>query len=647
MLNYQNMTYTRRLDSTLNDLKKEFSTVCGKRDFERKLLALKESEGFSDYGSKLRSLTNLFDMRGIPYELGRDYKYYENIVKSSELPDSIDVENRILYSLYRAFKRFPNPEAYMRRLVDRLSLEKDGWGTDSLRLRILKRFIKYAGCFKYTVETIDETGKVKKTTEVIYGGEGYIKKYIKNVLGKSSKTVDDILESIDDGVFEVLKTASREQLRARGTYGLLNMADELANGEFKTGGATKRALYMFAMAYGMTYFSGDTNNGEILDSRTDLETNLFRDYYTNNLMRFLTSAYEGSLSAFELDPSGQGINYKNYAEMVYLYYISKSMEPCEKIKCSNEMIKRLIEREKSGVPKIKSSKNEENTVYFRGLFKIDKTDGVFVEDALRLTEEKFEDFIYNNYDIENEENEGPLMINTDQQTAYKEYLGILSRLIAELKKQDGIFVADDFSLADLSEHDRKLEMDKWLGACNYGLWFADTNAYKDDDTLYTKNNAETMYERVCSVGEKWPGVYDDFEKPDEESFKKFLAVLKAANDFIGYQQSAQEKAKALCVTSPEKVTRTSIITAFYYYYNAVQDSEEDKKSEEGEEPEDSKESNEYKKSADRNSDSFEKLFESFRGDIDKILESAHYQKFSGKNLFDILIAFSAYAITAL
>ena len=51
--------------------------------------------------------------------------------------------------------------------------------------------------------------------------------------------------------------------------------------------------------------------------------------------------YEGKLNAVESDPSGQGINYKNFAEMIYIYFISKNYEPYEKIRRSDEMIRRL------------------------------------------------------------------------------------------------------------------------------------------------------------------------------------------------------------------------------------------------------------------------------------------------------------------
>ena len=120
-------------------------------------------------------------------------------------------------------------------------------------------------------------------------------------------------------------------------------------------------------------------------SKTDIKTNLFRDYYANNLMRFISEMYRGKLCEFELDPSGQGINYKNFAEMIYLYYISKDCSPQDKIRLSSKMIERVRQsRFKQG--KIDTEKAG-GTAFYRNLFS---------EDILSLPESKFEAFLCEN-----------------------------------------------------------------------------------------------------------------------------------------------------------------------------------------------------------------------------------------------------------
>lgn len=49
----------------------------------------------------------------------------------------------MLLALFAVYKEYPLPEDYMKRIVDRLCGAEDGWENDTLRLRILKQFIKY------------------------------------------------------------------------------------------------------------------------------------------------------------------------------------------------------------------------------------------------------------------------------------------------------------------------------------------------------------------------------------------------------------------------------------------------------------------------------------------------------------------------
>ena len=114
-----------------------------------------------------------------------------------------------------------------------------------------------------------------------------------------------------------------------------------------------------------------------------------------------------------------------------------------------------------------------------------------------------------------------------------------------------------------------------------------------------------------------------------------MELLFGINSFMGYtvdedvslQNEEQEwterskmKTKALYVPSANSVTRTSMIVAYYYYYNALHEDDGIDK---------------WK--------SFEEVFNNFKKDIDSKLEAAYYQPLSGKNIFDVLVVFSSYA----
>lgn len=347
----------------------------------------------------------------------------------------------------------------------------------------------------------------------------------------------------------------------------------------------------------MTYFSGKVDSGEILDYRTDIEINLFRDYYSNNLMRFISDSYRGRLCEYELDPSGQGINYKNFAEMIYVYFISQDIEPVEKIRLSSEMIKRVQSRQfKSGSAVLKS---ERNTVYYKGLVFGNTPDSLFCEDVLKLPAEEFEDFICEYYDCDTyagtyETKNGPvdskiseMQLQTEQNAAYGEYQRIINNL-----------------------H----ELDVPLDRCNYGLWFTDVAAFK-------KLGCNNIKDRLKNINDK--------------DFALFVELLQGVNDFVGYtveeetsdltaeqewKEPAKTKTKALFVSSANEVTRTSIIVAFYYYYNALHEND-----------------------GNAQWKNFEELFKDFKREVDVYLLNANYQALSGKNIIDVLVTFSSYA----
>ena len=494
-------TITRRLDNSLNTLQNEFGELICDRDFKRSLQALKQASR-SERPTRLRNLYLQFDKCKIEYERGRDNNYYEHLISnSSNIPSPEQLEERMLLALYDRFEDYPTPEEYMKRMVDRLCEKEDGWQEDTLRLRILKQFIKYGNY-------LEDAG---------FRGRAAIQKYVGRRTNKKVQE-NDVLTDLDDGVFDVLGGASKAQRRPNGTYGLLKAADDLASGKFRMGGATKRLLYLFAMVFDMTYYTG--SEIERFNYATDIETNLFRKYYTNNLMRFITDSYSGNLSEFENDPSGQGINYKNFAEMVYLYYISKPLEPQKKIKASADMINEIVIRSQKREDINKS--DDDDTFAYRYLFS---------EDILNLPEEKFRRYLILNYRCLPEEGMDsvvPIHFQTGQSSAFRIYQSLKTELVGLLHKK-GITIED----------------------CNYGLWFTDASYLrrKGLDRLITD----------------YPGI-------DHSKFAKLIELLLAVNSFVG-SSSNRSQPKALHVTSCENVTRTSLLVVYYYLYNLKHESD--------------------------------------------------------------------------
>lgn len=105
-----------------------------------------------------------------------------------------------------------------------------------------------------------------------------------------------------------------------------------------------------------------------------------------------------------------------------------------------------------------------------------------------------------------------------------------------------------------------------------------------------------------------------------------MELLLGVNGFL--------QTKAFSVSSAKEMTRTALLTAYYYGYNAL-----------------------HEKGRKNSRNSFREVFQEFRdgsavpGEEDGVLEqgadrqllAAGYQPLSGKNIFDVLLVFSAYA----
>lgn len=550
MVDVEKRSITRKMEEVLNGLDKKFQGMCNKSDFKRKLDALSAAGSQSNRHSILASLFAMFEVYGIPYEKDRENAYYEKLVQEAEIPTFLEMEDKIMYALYSEYANYPGPEQYMLRIVNKMSHKEDNWDSDTLRVRILKQFIKYGNYL----------------ADAGFGGKKVIQDYVREKIGKIPAE-KEIADAVDDMIFGVLENAQKAQKKPEGKYGLLKLADDLAGGKFRVGGATKRGLYLFAMVFDMTYYAGP--GGVEINADSDIERNLFRDYYTNNLMRFISDAYCGKLCEFETDPSGQGINYKNFAEMIYLYFISSDYKPDEKIKLASEMIERV---QKSQYGKERREEAEEGqTVRYKKWFFRDSLEDIFCEDILRKPEDEFEQFICEHYDCNTWKTDvdgkrgyavSEMQLAAEQNTAYQNYQEIIHGLE---------------------------EMDNVIAECNYGLWITDVDAFKKKE-----------YENVC---DRNPHI-------NREKFREFMDLLVAVNSFL--------ETKTLYISDAAAMSRTSLLVAYYYYFNALHEADEDKKS-------------------------FEELFHCFKRNVDELLENSYYQLLSGKNIFDVLLVFSSYA----
>lgn len=163
---------------------------------------------------------------------------------------------------------------------------------------------------------------------------------------------------------------------------LFRMADELASGKFYTNGKTRENLYLFGLAFDMTVCIDEGNDPYYGDR--DFEKNLLFDYYNDNLLRYVKDEeYMEHSADYEAEPSGEGINYKNFAEIIYLYYMYRrdlKLSPAEKIKKAKRLINKCITMAKKDEKRLLEPLPQLTRVYKRNyindVLKLDKPDEI-------------------------------------------------------------------------------------------------------------------------------------------------------------------------------------------------------------------------------------------------------------------------------
>lgn len=104
---------------------------------------------------------------------------------------------------------------------------------------------------------------------------------------------------------------------------------------------------------------------------------------------------------------------------------------------------------------------------------------------------------------------------------------------------------------------------------------------------------------------------------NSEKVKKFVRLLYNINRFL----SQKEK---LSITEAEKMTRTALITAYYYWYNNFNNIDETTGAE--------------KAFVDVMDD-----YTDFTTGLNSMLEASGYQPINDRNIFDLAVIFSSYA----
>lgn len=388
---------------------------------------------------------------------------------------------------------------------------------------------------------------------------------------------------------------------------ILLLADDLANGRFKGAGVTREYLYRFAIVFGMTA----PLPGKKADEERDLELRLFFDYCGSNSL-FFTEPVNDCQNAEEdsrkkskksdiSNASGEGINWKNFVEVVYLYYITREgltrKERLSKAeKTINSLKKKDVQRD------IRFS-----TQYYR-------KEVISGKKFFSLPESELENFIQKHYDLHKYDGK--------RDTSYIQYSSeqvSAEKAAANLRKNISMYQQNS-GIASLKTRNQTIR----------------SLAQQLDNKGYSKEFVDSWEDYILSIlpGRKYTDILND----DEKRFIFMnMAETKPFDDIRSFIMEEKDEPFRMSMLQALKFTQSVLeddnklpsrnqilalyANEFYCKYVAI--------------------------ASDCGIMDFDLMKSEFEYGANMYLEQCRYQKLSEKNFYDVFLLFALYYISIL
>ncbi len=523
--------------------------------------------------STCNSCTNYKDDHGIS-PLCLEYSNSDAVAKAadeyvkyaSKLPRTNDFDKLFYNEIKEICQEHRSASDYMTRLVRRRmqkispELIKEG---DSTRLLIFKQFLRAS-----------EICSSKRIYRVLYSEK--LKKYVLDVMklndGASESEINKAIADLDDSVFSIMKetpTENQEKKNFKDYYLPLFWADDLANGKFSKQGSTRSKLYWLAIILDMAYYFEEEDGFE----ERDIQINLFYNYYSDSLLNSLIG------NGIEDEVSGKGINFNNFYEVCYLYYINKKdLSPRDKLKKARDMIDRC-----------KVDPNDAVTIKFqeeKHAFKGSTYYEPLVKKIMNYSEAELEKFIKSEYICGTTSNSNMTKISSESKTAtaiYKELLKqfkVAVNLVAEqecnfLTEEDIYFLMEkDYFTKTKCKNckvkpNNKMHSDCPLYASNCkGTYKPVNQAKKMRETGMNERNRLSQ-ENLYEILRKTSDIYyeqSNAESTDDQTNRILEAVKEKYSFSIVTSGTVNKGTKVIFNTSGPNVTRSKLIVLYYYIY---------------------------------------------------------------------------------
>lgn len=274
---------------------------------------------------------------------------------------------------------------------------------------------------KLSVNDIRENVELKAVTALFEQIEA-----CRRTIGKKEKDSTNPSGFDFDKVNQRYKDANKRPRSDEDDITVLQLIDDLAAGFFDDQRLTREKLYIYAIAFKMSFFTGAQN--EIFLPETDIQKNLFYEYYADNLVNDFNNQ---TRRKSEKEPNGYGINYKNFAEIIFLYYIRKSeMSPKEKLQAAYQTIEDYKKhgKNKKKLQAVQEANVNTSTAYYRDNF---------LSNLLNEPEAAFKQNIWGHYICRSDI--GMVRNREENRTAEKVYRGLLGKIMALEKKATSLF----------------------------------------------------------------------------------------------------------------------------------------------------------------------------------------------------------------
>lgn len=399
-MNQMQHILTKRMTHVVSSLNERFVNLYCRDDFKNKISYLKVCKS-DEKGSVSKKIVDMFHACKISdVDFYQSPEYYQDILDRSNICDRNDLSQYAYESLLAEFCEhpYPSPEEYIERIVN-TAIVSD-WGNDTLRIKILKKFLS------------DANGLESAGYKALF-----VRQYASAKKGKKVGSNREAVNYVDDDIFADLPTATKQQLRKNGKFGLLKICDDLASGRFGNSNVVREEIYLFAIVFDLIFFADDEEGIKRPELKNlDIERVMFNDYYSNNLMRYVSGQHKYIRSGGEeKNPSGKGINYKNYMEVIFLYFlIREDLSIQEKI----DSVYRFADQvHKEYMSEKREKRNKQfYTSFYSSTFK----------DYALETEEEFKKLLLEMFDCSVQPNKTTVFsVETEQNTAVEAFQKLL------------------------------------------------------------------------------------------------------------------------------------------------------------------------------------------------------------------------------